>query len=278
MGKSMYVGVGGKAQKVKKIYIGADNKGRKVKKIYIGVQGVAHQCWSSAFEFSYTGSCKFSGSPEGDWALSLLSSGTLTVVSAPTPIDVFCCGGGANGGSGTDWNGYGGTHYDGGSGGTGGKCSSRKGLKIADGGQYYISVGGPNENSAAFEISTQQGSGGGGSGGSHGEFDGRAGGSGTFAFDDANFAAPGFGAGYRFGAGGGGGASGVRWDDGREPAGSRGSGGSSGGGHGADYYSGGSYAENGRPNSGGGGGGGCGPYHTGGGYGGSGVVIIRNAR
>ncbi len=278
MAKKIYAGVEGNARKVKKIYLGVGNTARKVKKIYIGVNGTARQCWASAFDFTYTGNYKFSGNPDGDWAISFLSTGTLTVHSAPTPVDIFCCGGGENGGNGSDWNGYGGTHYDGGSGGRGGKCNMAKGLKIAEGGNYYIGVGGEGENSVAFDVSAEQGSYGGAAGGTHGEFNGTSGQSGEYAFGEADFAVPYFGSGFRFGAGGGGGASGIRWDDGREPAGSAGSGGASGGGRGADYYSGGSYAQSGRENSGGGGGGGCGPYHTSGASGGSGVVIIRNAR
>ena len=277
MGKNIYTGVGGTARKVKKIYLGVGDKARKVKKIYIGVEGAARQCWASAFDFSYTGNYKFSGNPDGDWAISFLSSGTLTIRSAPTPIDVFCCAGGLSGGNGSDWNGYGGTHYDGGNGGRGGKCNTITGVKITEGSQN-ITVGGAGADSSAFGVSANAGSHGAAAGGVHREFDGTSGGAGDYAFYESTFAAPSFGAGYRFGAGGGGGASGWRKDSGEEPHGSPGYGGASGGGTGAQYYAGSGYAKSGAANSGGGGGGGCGPYHPNGAGGGSGVVIIRNAR
>lgn len=44
-----YIGVDGKARKVKGGYIGVDGKARKIKKGYIGVDGVAQLCWT-AFE------------------------------------------------------------------------------------------------------------------------------------------------------------------------------------------------------------------------------------
>lgn len=40
-----YIGVDGKARKVKGGYIGVDGKARKIKKGYIGVDGVARLCW-----------------------------------------------------------------------------------------------------------------------------------------------------------------------------------------------------------------------------------------
>ena len=42
-----YIGVDGKARKVKGGYIGVDGKARKIKKGYIGVNGVARLCWTS---------------------------------------------------------------------------------------------------------------------------------------------------------------------------------------------------------------------------------------
>ena len=275
MGKNLYLGVNDNARKVKKIYMGVGEKARKVKKIYIGVEGKARPCWSSAFDFSYSGNYRFTGSPDGDWAIAFWSSGTLTIRAMPTAIDVFCCGGGGNGGSGTDWNGYGGTHYDGGSGGNGGGCQWKKRVKAGEG-SYSVKVGSRGESSAAFDVVGPYGSG--GRGGSHGEYNGSSGGNGEYAFGEADFDVPYFGAGYRFGAGGGGGASWWRKDDGQEPHGQPGSGGASGGGRGSYYYPGNVGPTDGAENSGGGGGGGCGPYHTGGGYGASGVVIIRNAR
>lgn len=42
-----YIGVDGKARKVKGGYIGIDGKARKIKKGYIGVDGVAKLCWTA---------------------------------------------------------------------------------------------------------------------------------------------------------------------------------------------------------------------------------------
>ena len=41
MAKNIYVGVGGKARKVKQLYVGVAGKARKVKKVYVGVGGKA---------------------------------------------------------------------------------------------------------------------------------------------------------------------------------------------------------------------------------------------
>ena len=41
MAKNLYVGVGGKARKVKALYVGVGGKARKVKKVYVGVGGKA---------------------------------------------------------------------------------------------------------------------------------------------------------------------------------------------------------------------------------------------
>lgn len=46
MAKGIYVGVDGKARKVKKAYVGVDSKARKIKKGYIGVGGIARQFFS----------------------------------------------------------------------------------------------------------------------------------------------------------------------------------------------------------------------------------------
>ena len=42
-----YIGVDGKARKIKGGYIGVDGKARKIKKGYIGVNGVAQLCWTA---------------------------------------------------------------------------------------------------------------------------------------------------------------------------------------------------------------------------------------
>ena len=43
--RKCYIGVGGKARKVKAIYIGVGGKARKVIKAYIGVNGKARKFW-----------------------------------------------------------------------------------------------------------------------------------------------------------------------------------------------------------------------------------------
>ncbi len=53
MAKKSYIGIGGKARKIKKWYFGVDSKARKVKKGYIGVGGVARPFMSS--ELTYYG-------------------------------------------------------------------------------------------------------------------------------------------------------------------------------------------------------------------------------
>lgn len=54
MTKAVYVGVGGKARKVKKGYIGVDGKARKIKKAYVGVGGKARPFWGGG-ELAYYG-------------------------------------------------------------------------------------------------------------------------------------------------------------------------------------------------------------------------------
>lgn len=58
MTKACYVGVAGKARKVKKIYTGVANKARKVKKAYVGVAGKARPFYSAEkgiFPYGYIG-------------------------------------------------------------------------------------------------------------------------------------------------------------------------------------------------------------------------------
>lgn len=55
MAKACYVGVGGKARKVKKIYTGVSDVARKVKKGYVGVGGVARPFYSAEQKLVYYG-------------------------------------------------------------------------------------------------------------------------------------------------------------------------------------------------------------------------------
>ena len=47
MAKNIYVGVGGKARKIKQLYVGVAGKARKVKKVYVGVGGKARLVYTS---------------------------------------------------------------------------------------------------------------------------------------------------------------------------------------------------------------------------------------
>lgn len=78
----------------------------------------AYRLKASGFEFSYTGQYAFDGDPEGDWELQLLTSGELTVDSIAGPVDVFLVGGGGGGGGAYD-NGNSAYIYCGGGGGGG---------------------------------------------------------------------------------------------------------------------------------------------------------------
>ena len=94
-----YIGIGGKAKKVKNIYVGVGGVAKKVKKGYIGVNGVAKLWYSSAVEITYTGNytdelVTMGGAPYR--LLTLTSSGTLTAAEAVTG-DIWICGGGGNG-------------------------------------------------------------------------------------------------------------------------------------------------------------------------------------
>ena len=51
MAKKAYIGVGGKARKVKKMYVGAGGVARRIKKAYIGVGGVARPCFFEGLEY-----------------------------------------------------------------------------------------------------------------------------------------------------------------------------------------------------------------------------------
>ena len=54
MTKAAYIGVDGKARKIKKGYVGVNGIARKIKKAYVGVGGVARPCWGGG-EMSYYG-------------------------------------------------------------------------------------------------------------------------------------------------------------------------------------------------------------------------------
>jgi hypothetical protein len=101
MARAMYVGVDGKARKVKKLYVGVDGKARKVKKLYVGVNGKARLVYS-ADQFTYTGDYTVS-QVTIDGVLhnlyTLTSSGTLTL-SDPAKSKFWLCGAGGGGADG----------------------------------------------------------------------------------------------------------------------------------------------------------------------------------
>lgn len=255
--------------------------------------------FSTIPEFTYTGDYEIvndSDEPitvsQGNWKIRFLTSGTLTFTNlngAENGIDVFLVGGGGAGGQwcngGSD-----------GSGGNGGYTKTSKGVTVTAGTAYNIVVGAgaasqtvenangkPGGKTSAFGVTVDGGDGGtawqseegrinkGGSGGGSGNSDGNTGGNG--GSDGANggsaYWSGGTGqgtttrefgeTGKRLYSGGGGGS----WN------------GKGGAGGGADA------GKSASANTGGGGGGGYNSSEasvTNGGKGGSGIVIIRNAR
>ena len=235
----------------------------------------------SVITFTFSGSSVFTGSADGDWSLVLKSNGNLNITSMPTNVDIFAVGGGGNGGLSSTFSDGGVIFGLGGGGGGGGYRTTLTNVKLNET-SYTVNIAPATGSSSITGIITASGgtnggeldagTGGasGGRGGNSASNAGGAGGDGGYAFNDANFnPGGGFPAGYRFGAGGGG-AGGY---DSRYGFAGGGAGGTNGGGAGA--YAGG--GENAVANSGSGGGG-CAPYGSTRGAGGTGIIIIRNAR
>ena len=209
----------------------------------------------------------------GNWELVFLTNCTIFFNRLSTDVDIFVCAGGNNAGNSTGNNANG--YALGGDGGRGGGTATEtKTLEVGVG--YPVVIGGAGQASSAFGVIAAAGA---GSYGGQGACTSpaRAGGNGT----DGVLA---FGTGgtlyengtpIKFGAGGGGGSANSY---------AAGSGGASGGGSGGN----GSTDEpesvrTGKANTGGGGGGGgrispTSGYSQSPGRGGSGIVIIRNAR
>lgn len=90
-----YIGVDGKARKVKGGYIGVDGVARKIKKGYIGVDGVARLCWN-AFEVDpvfannswekIAMACQLNAVPDS-WAIG--DQKTMTIDSNNYTIDII---------------------------------------------------------------------------------------------------------------------------------------------------------------------------------------------
>lgn len=214
-----------------------------------------------------------------DWKIRFLTSGTLTftnLADAQDGIDVFLVGGGGRGGNGSSASG---------GGGGGGYTTTEKNIEVTtDANGYYIKIGGSQASTTGFGFTANPGGNGGnaqnqnawnanggagsGSGGQGAGWDGsyyengRNGGDGAYEFGEVTSK-------KRYGGGGGSGGASTSYGYGYG-----GSGGAGGGGHGQGSNR--NSATSGSTNTGGGGGGG-GNYGSGA-AGGSGIVIIRNAR
>lgn len=94
MAKGGYLGVGGKARKIKKGYIGIGGTARKIKKGYIGVGGVARLFYTAFTLPTFTGNSTLYGN-ESKGRLEITGSGTLTAQKGF--YDVFIQDGGEKG-------------------------------------------------------------------------------------------------------------------------------------------------------------------------------------
>lgn len=226
---------------------------------------------------------------DGNWRIKFLSSGTF-VPQRDVYVDIFAVGGGGNGGNAAEPNG--------GGGGGGGYTKTVRNQKLEKGKTYTVTVGAAQgtsslSNDTGIVIceakggnngSTEKG-GNGGSGGGAGAYNSNAAGTpGTDGSDGKNATANNIGGegqgtttrefgeadGDLYAGGGGGGSNGSK---GVGTPGAEGGGGDGGGsGNGGNATAGGE-------NTGGGGGGGSTYINcTAGSAGGSGIVIIRNAR
>ena len=244
--------------------------------------------------YSYSGTSAFTDEGNGNWNLKLKSSGTLNFSKLDTKVDVFLVGGGGGGGN-TDAGG-----------GGGGYTKTSKGISVTKGSNYTITVGAGGASTSttggngsrggttsAFGVSASGGYGGkGNSNGYTGGNGGSAGGAGGSSWLGVGGSDGGNGEASKLGSGGtgqgtttrefglssgtlyaGGGGGGCDYNSGGM------SGGSGGGGRGRNYNV--ALADcHGKANTGGGGGGGAGSTNSTsvGGTGGSGIVVIRNAR
>lgn len=231
-------------------------------------------------KFTYTGTYELIDDGGGNWRIKFLTSGVLTLTK-PLIVDVFLVGGG------------GGANATSGGGGGGGYTKTVTKLDVSAGSyQIVVGAGGTVGNDGGVTSAFNQSANGGKTGA---QFASGAGGSGGGSYS-ANAVAP-F---YPAGKGGSDGSNGEGTaqhpggtgqgtttrefgeSDGELYAGGGGGSYASSGGVGAAGGAGGGgagrnqgvYGESGTPNTGGGAGAGCGASGTGG----SGIVIIRNAR
>ena len=241
-------------------------------------------------EFTYeNGTYKMLKYGDGNWVISFLTSGTLNITklgNMADGVDIFLVGGGGNGGDNTSWydSSYGsGQHYTGGQGGGSAYTTTQKGVSL-QATSYPITIAAAEGTTSGFGYTAAGGTGGtgkrnGGDGTSASSgYDGYAqaghGQDGEYAFGESDFYHY-TGKGYRFAASGGGG---CGYGAGSSTYAYPGNGGKDGAGAGSKYNVAGTDAV---ANSGSGAGG-CGGKPTDGsntkGKGGSGIIIMRNAR
>ena len=237
-------------------------------------------------KYTYNGSLQYTDEGSGNWHVKFTTGGTLTIEKAMT-IDVFLVGGGYGGEAGT-----GGYRCYGGDGGQGGNVHTVYKHKVTAG-TYTITIGSGGSSgssgsaTSAFSLSSASGTAG-AAGGIGASIAGEnpasiilstAGSNGVYAFGTSDID------GVMYAAGGGGAAcvnTTFTWS--RNFGGVAQPGGTTGGGYGADTQAVGGNATNNTGSGGGGGGadasanGGGGAFGFLGGNGGSGVIIIRNAR
>lgn len=238
-------------------------------------------------EFTYDGNYEMFKYADGNWTISFLSSGTLNITklgNMSDGVDIFLVGGGGNGTANTQWHDStsgSGAHYVGGDGGGSAYTATIKG-EFLQAISYPIVVAEAEGTTSGFGYSAEGGSGAdgkrkGGEGVSAGVgtyVTSGKGQDGEYAFDDPDFVHY-MGAGYKFAASGSGGSG---HGGGSSDWAKIGAAGKDGAGKGSKYNVAGTDA---TPNSGSGAGG-CGGKLTAGsntkGIGGSGIIIMRNAR
>lgn len=252
----------------------------------LGAEGKPLSKQAPVYSFTGTSTYKQTVADDGtvNWELALTSSGTLKFSKVVPKVDVFLVGAGEKGGT------AGGNYNScwGGTGGKGGQRVTKTGVDVAAGTNYTITIGksSAGDTSALGQTATGgAGSRGGGYGRKNGhnryyQYEDNDAKDGGYAFGTASTQ---LWPGYKYGAGGGGGSASNQYH-GEASAGGGAPGTSGGGARGlateADEKGGNATANSG---SGGGGGGACcmGEYYEElgeGGAGGSGIVIIRNAR
>lgn len=248
-------------------------------------------------KYSYTGTAPLlyqTARADGtvDWELVFTGNCTIAFQRIVDKVDLFLVGGGAPGGKAYQEN-YG---ARGGSGGRGGECKTVANVSVAAGVAYNIVVGSSGQASSALGSSASSGAGAVGATGSFARtasqggtasYDGTAGSNGTTAFGGQ---ATQYKNGWRYGPGGGGGDAFARNASGQQEI-SNANGGAPGNNGATDAGAMGGDLSNhtvgypGDANTGEGGGGGAGfrdqlygDDWNNGGAGGSGIVMMRNAR